>query len=193
MRLSNARRFLRLKSNGCGGNVMSYNYHEACAAVRTVDAIAKDLESQCSNHRGDGHGPESTVCVGLQAFSAEVVYNWRVLWWSLSPAHRRELPLKMMRESLEKHRKSGIGDERWLTTYTFGGKQVLPQRIQTLGRDWVIDVDGGPASRFTRKDFNGDHCGARSNDLHPEHLQGKLVLGCTGVVVGRNSRSQLAK
>ena len=67
--------------------------------------------------------------VGL---SATVVYNWRVLWWSLPQVQRKEHILHLFVESLRAHRALGMPDERWRTQCTFLGTNVCRDAFTTL-------------------------------------------------------------
>ena len=53
-----------------------------------------------------------------------MVYNWRVFWWSLPWATRKEHMLRLYADSLHAHRASGMADDRWRVQYTFLGKNV---------------------------------------------------------------------
>ena len=57
-------------------------------------------------------------------FSATMVYNWRVLWWSLPWVMRKEHMLRLYVDSLNAHRASGMPADRWRVQYTFLGKNV---------------------------------------------------------------------
>ncbi len=68
----------------------------------------------------------------MSGLTATMVYNWRVLWWSLPHVQRKEHLLRMFVNSLRDHRASGNPDERWLMQYTFLGLRVCRDAFITL-------------------------------------------------------------
>ena len=68
----------------------------------------------------------------MAGLTATMVYNWRVLWWSLPQVQRTEHVLYMCVKSLRAHRTSGAHDEHWRMQYTFLGMNVCRDATITL-------------------------------------------------------------
>ena len=63
---------------------------------------------------------------------ATVVYNWRVLWWSLPQVERKEHVLNLFVKSFCAHRASGMPDERWRTQFACLCTNVCRDAFTTL-------------------------------------------------------------
>ena len=86
-------------------------------------------ESECARHQR-AHVPGNPICCGTASFTSIIVYNWRVLWWSLPWVSRKEHILKLFRDSLLAHRETRIPDERW--RMQFLGQNVCRDAFMAL-------------------------------------------------------------
>ena len=125
-------RLARMRLRGCpqwgrrarGRNHLTSRYMSVCAGMQSVAVLSQTLdEGNCARHN-KAHGPGNAHCRGMAGLSANMVYNWRVLWWSLPLVQRREHVLHFFVSSLHAHRASGMPDERWRVQYTFLGMNV---------------------------------------------------------------------
>ena len=103
-----------------------------CAGVQSVTALTRTLEQGACARHNRAHGPGNPVCPGLGAFTATMVYKWRVLRWSLPWASRREHLLRLFHASLAAHRATGLPDERWRVQFTFLGVNVCRDAFLVL-------------------------------------------------------------
>ena len=124
-------RLARIRLQGCpdwkrvrGDKSRTHRYMTVCSGIRSVEALSIAInDGDCSRH-GRAHGPGNEHCQGMAGLTATMVYNWRVLWWSLPQIPRKEHLLHMFVNSLRAHRASGGADERWRMQYTFLGQNV---------------------------------------------------------------------
>ena len=100
---------------------ITWKYMAACAKLPAMNVLTEELDSQqpCSNAQTHSH-----VCAGIGYFSAAVVHNWRVLWYSLPAGVRRERLLKAFGDSLQQHRQQGGFVEQWRMEFRFLGHRV---------------------------------------------------------------------
>jgi len=112
--------------------LVTTSYLQACAGVPALEEMASRLANADCGQWGPVHEPGNRVCVGLQSFSASVVINWRILWWSLPKTSRKEHLLKAFRASLASHRAMGGTDERWRMQYQFLGHSVCRNAFMIL-------------------------------------------------------------
>ena len=100
--------------------------------IQSVEALSQSLhEGACARHN-KSHGPGNPHCEGMTRLTATMVYNWRVLWWSLPKVQRKEHVLQMFVKSLRAHRASGGCDERWRMQYAFLGMNVCRDAFLAL-------------------------------------------------------------
>ena len=101
--------------------------HDKRAITATEDIqVFKDIRMEPiaeSMAKGCGRWGKDHSCLDTFAANLDVVRNWRVLWFSLPPALRRESLLTMCRASLAMHRKSGVTSE-WRIQYIVLGVAV---------------------------------------------------------------------
>ncbi len=88
-------------------------------------------EGSCARHQKD-HGPAKPQCGGMVGLTTTMVYNWRLLWWSLSWTQRKEHVLLLYVQSLRAHRATRLPDDRWRVQYTFLGTKVCRDAFMTL-------------------------------------------------------------
>ncbi len=116
-------RLARRRLQGCPqwgriakGTSAVWTYTSTAAGISTEAALERLLsEGSCARHQKD-HGPGNPQCGGMVGLTANMVYNWRLLWWSLSWTQRKE--------SLRAHRAARLPDDRWRVQYTFLGTKV---------------------------------------------------------------------
>ena len=114
------------------GSLHVHSYLTMCRGIETVEALSQVLqEGDCARHKKT-HGPSNPHCEGMAGLTATMVYNWRVLWWSLPKVERKEHLLHMFVKSLGAHRASGGHDECWRMQYTFLGINVCRDAFITL-------------------------------------------------------------
>ena len=76
-------------------------------AILSVEALCRSLhEGSCARHN-TSHVPGHPCCEGMAGLTATMVYNWRVLWWSLPKVQRKEHVLQMFVKSLRAHSQGG--------------------------------------------------------------------------------------
>ena len=112
---------------------LTRRYMAASASVASEARHSTMLErSRCARH-GKEHGPGNPQCCGLGAFTGTMVYNWRVLWWSLPWVSRKELLLSLCNRQLKAHKaSSSLPDERWQIQWEFLGQPVCRDAFQLL-------------------------------------------------------------
>lgn len=94
------------------------------AGVSSSANLSSMLErSTCSRHERP-HAPGNPQCCGLEVFTGTMVYNWRVLWWSMPWVTRKELLLSFCRQSLLAHRATKLPDDRWRIQWILLGENV---------------------------------------------------------------------
>ena len=133
------RRLAQMRLCGCPqwarhrrGRNRTSQYLSTCTGIQSVAVLDRLLdEGNCAKHNKD-HGAENPHCRGMAGLSANMVYNWRVLWWSLPKVQRKEHVLHLFVNSLRAHRASGAPDERWRTQYTFLGRSVCREAFTSL-------------------------------------------------------------
>ena len=82
-------------------------------AILSVEALCRSLhEGSCARHN-TSHVPGHLCCEGVAGLTATMVYNWRVLWWSLPKVQRKEHMLRMFAKSLRDHKANRVAEERW--------------------------------------------------------------------------------
>ena len=107
-------------------------YLSVCTGIQSLEVLDRLLdEGGCGRHNRV-HGPGNPHCGGMAAFTPTMVYNWRVLWWSLPWVQRKEHLLHFFVNSLRTHRASGMPDERWRVQYKFLGMNVCRDAIISL-------------------------------------------------------------
>ena len=92
---------------------------------------AKLEESECAKHKR-AHVPGNPICCGTASFTGTVVYNWRVLWWSLPWVSRKEHVVKLFRDSWLAHRETGLPIGCWRMQFTFLGQNVCREAFMAL-------------------------------------------------------------
>ena len=91
------------------------------------------LERSSCERYGQVHAPGNPRCVGLNAFTGTMVYNWRVLWWSMPWVARKGWLLKFFCRSLSDHRRdTHLPDERLLVLFLFLGQAVCRDAFMKL-------------------------------------------------------------
>ena len=125
----------RMRLHGCPRWQRSHHAQDIfslCTGISSVAALSQSLhEGNCARHNKT-HGPGNPQCGGMAGLSVTMVYNWRVLWWSLPKVRRKEHLLSMFVKSLHAHRAKGIPDERWRMQYTFLGMNVCRDAFLSL-------------------------------------------------------------
>ena len=120
-------RLARIRIHGCPRWQRHHHAQdilEMCNGIQSVEALTQSLhEGTCERHN-KSHGPGNPHCQGMSGLTATMVYNWRVLWWSLPKVQRKEHVLQMFVVDLRAHRARGGVDERWRMQYTFLGQKV---------------------------------------------------------------------
>ena len=128
-------RLARIRLHGCPRWQRQHHAQdvlEACHGIQSVEALSRSLhEGNCARHNKT-HGPGNPHCEGMAGLTATMVYNWRVLWWSLPKVQRKEHLLRMYVKSLRAHKASGTRDERWRMQYTFLGMNVCRDAFLAL-------------------------------------------------------------
>ena len=97
-----------------------------------MEALSQSLHEGCCARHKTTHGPGKPQCGGMAGLTATMVYNWRVLWWSLPKVQRKEHLLHMFVKSLRARRTSGGHDEWWRMQYIFRGTNVCRDAFITL-------------------------------------------------------------
>ena len=74
-------RLARIRLRGCA----QWTRRAKCSnqGIQNVTTLKARLEAGSCERHNRTHGPGNPHCGGLAMFSATMVYNWRVLWWSL--------------------------------------------------------------------------------------------------------------
>ena len=130
----------RMRLHGCpqwrdrarGSTNRTHRYLSVCTGIQSVEGLSISIsEGDCARHSRN-HGPGNPQCEGMTGLTPTMVYNWRVLWWSLPQVQRKEHLLHMFVNSLRAHRASGLPDERWRMHYMFLGRNVCRDAFLTL-------------------------------------------------------------
>ena len=152
---------------------VTHKYLGVCAGIRSVASLTRMLEeANCTRHE-QSHIPGNRICCGVAAFTANMVYNWRVLWWSLPWVSRKERLLHFCRSSLMAHRATGLPDERWRLQYTFLGQNVCRDAFLTLSGMGCAMIQAARTSALANKatwsppSERGLHGGAMKNHGKP--------------------------
>ena len=107
-------------------------YLSTSSGIQSLESLSKSLhEGACERHN-KAHGPNNLHCKGVGFLTATMVYNWRVLWWSLPQVQRKEHLLRFFVDSLRDHRATGLPDERWRVQYKFLGINMCRDAFLTL-------------------------------------------------------------
>ena len=107
-------------------------YLSVCAGIKSVDSLTRKLvDAVCAQHQKP-HAPGNQGCIGMASFTATMVYNWRVLWWSLPWVSRKEWMLRFFGGSLKASRAAGFPDERWRVQFSFLGQHVCRHAFSSL-------------------------------------------------------------
>ena len=103
-------RLARIRLHGCPRWLRRHHAQDILDmsnGIQSVEALSQSLhEGACARHN-TSHGPGNPHCEGMAGLTATMVYNWRVLWWSLPKVQRKEHMLQMYVKSLRAHRAEG--------------------------------------------------------------------------------------
>ena len=128
-------RLARIRLHGCPRWQRTHHAQDILDmshGIQSVEALSQSLhEGACARHN-KSHGPGNPHCEGMTGLTATMVYNWRVLWWSLPKVQRKEHMLQMFVKSLRAHRAKGGSDESWRMHYTFLGQNVCRDAFLSL-------------------------------------------------------------